>query len=179
MWLSGGLWSRDSNPAHGAPRDVAEKTPTLLLAIAESKPPALRRESNGADPFTGPFRARHGLVDPGYLARVQLRAQQAVLANRPEQPPFGDAGGFQRRLDVRMDDLERPGGRDVEHPRIRECVLQPQPSAALPGRRDVASCALGTGGIRHDVSLVEDDHAGERVTGFLIQSTGEPTYDLL
>ena len=71
------------------------------------------------------------------------------------------------------------GGGHVHHAGVGQGVLQPQTGAALPGRRDIAPCTLGTGRIGHRVGLVEDDDAGKGMAAGFIQCACKPLHDLL
>lgn len=48
---------------------------------------------------------------------------------------------------------------DVDHPRIRQGVLEPEARTPLLRGRLVAAFALATNRILHGVALVEDDHS--------------------
>jgi transcriptional regulator GlxA family with amidase domain len=55
----------------------------------------------------------------------------------------------------------RAGGRDIDHARVRQRVLQAQARAALLGGRDIAAFALAATGVLHGMALVENDHSVE------------------
>jgi len=67
-------------------------------------------------------------------------------------------------------DGRRAGGRDVEHARVRQRVLEPQAGPALLRGRGVTAFASAAGGVLHGVALVEDDHS--------VEVGPEPIYDL-
>ena len=55
----------------------------------------------------------------------------------------------------------RAGGRDIEHARVRQGVLEAQAGAALLRGGLVAAWTGGAGGVLHGVALVEDDDSVE------------------
>ena len=111
----------------------------------------------------------------GDAARLHRRDEigaglEGRVAGGPQAEPSGvgeagDGGG--------------PGCRDIGYAGVGQRVLEPQAGAALLGRLDLAAIALGAGGVRHRVCLVEHDHPVEGVAVVLLHAAGQPFHDLV
>ena len=71
------------------------------------------------------------------------------------------------------------GGGDVGDARVGQCVLEPQPGAALLRRLGLAALGLGAGGVGHRMRLVEHHDPVEAVAVLLVERAGEPLDDLV
>ena len=91
-----------------------------------------------------------------------------VRHRRPQLRHVGEAG-----------DGGGAGGGDVEDAGVGEGVLKPQSGAPLLRGPHLAARALGAGGVRHRVRLVEDDHALETMPLLLVVAVREPGDDLV
>jgi hypothetical protein len=85
------------------------------------------------------------------LDELGARGEGEVLA-APKTEPLGVG---------EIVDGRRAGGRDIDHARIRQGVLQAQAGAALLRGRNIAPFSLAATGVLHGVALVENDHSVE------------------